>query len=104
MPTYNYFCHKCNSHFSYFQKMSDSPIKVCEECGGNIERIITGGTGIIFKGSGFYLTDYKDRKKNPDDVKKKNQNSTENSEKKINSKSTKIEKQTTPKKAEKTDE
>ena len=102
MPTYNYFCHKCNSHFSHFQKMSDSPFKVCEECGGNIERIITGGTGIIFKGSGFYLTDYKDRKKNPDDV--KNKNSTENSEKKINSKSTKIEKQTTPKKAEKTDE
>ena len=63
MPTYNYYCSKCDSHFSYFQKMSESSLATCEECGGKIERIITGGTGLIFKGSGFYLTDYKDGKK-----------------------------------------
>ena len=38
----------------------------CENCGGKVKRIITGGTGLIFKGSGFYLTDYKDGKKSPD--------------------------------------
>ena len=60
MPTYNYYCEKCDMNFSYFQQMSESSLSTCEECGGKIERIITGGTGLIFKGSGFYLTDYKD--------------------------------------------
>jgi putative FmdB family regulatory protein len=63
MPTYNYYCGDCNAHFSYFQKMSESPISNCENCKGKLKRIITGGTGLIFKGSGFYLTDYKDKKK-----------------------------------------
>ena len=39
----------------------------CENCGGEVKRLITGGTGLIFKGSGFYLTDYKDGKKTTDD-------------------------------------
>ena len=42
--------------------MSELSFSTCEECGGNIERVITGGTGLIFKGSGFYQTDYKDGK------------------------------------------
>ena len=63
MPTYNYYCSDCDTHCSYFQKMSESPITKCENCGGKVNRIITGGTGLIFKGSGFYLTDYKDEKK-----------------------------------------
>jgi len=67
MPTYNYYCSDCDTHFSYFQKMSESPISSCENCGGEVKRLITGGTGLIFKGSGFYLTDYKDRKKSIDD-------------------------------------
>ena len=65
MPTYNYYCSDCDSHFSYFQKMSESPISNCENCGGKVKRLITGGTGLIFKGSGFYLTDYKNKVKNP---------------------------------------
>ena len=59
MPTYNYYCKSCDTHFSYFQKMSESPISNCESCGDKVTRLITGGTGLIFKGSGFYLTDYK---------------------------------------------
>ena len=63
MPTYNYYCSDCDTHCSYFQKMSEAPITKCENCGGKVKRIITGGTGLIFKGSGFYLTDYKNEKK-----------------------------------------
>ena len=59
MPTYNYKCKNCNLSFSIFQKMNESPKSKCKDCGGMLERIITGGTGMIFKGSGFYLTDYK---------------------------------------------
>ena len=70
MPTYNYYCSDCDTHFSYFQKMSESPISSCENCGGKVKRLITGGTGLIFKGSGFYLTDYKNGKKDPKDKNK----------------------------------
>ena len=58
IPTYNYKCKDCGLLHSEFQKMSDSPITVCPQCGGNTQRKISGGTGLIFKGSGFYLTDY----------------------------------------------
>ncbi|MBD3295919.1 MAG: zinc ribbon domain-containing protein, partial [Candidatus Omnitrophica bacterium] len=50
---------KCGNTFEIFQKMSDSPLKECPECGGMVKRLIGGGAGIIFKGSGFYQTDYK---------------------------------------------
>ena len=63
MPTYNYYCNTCDTHFSYFQKMSELPFSKCENCGKKINRLITGGTGLIFKGSGFYLTDYKNESK-----------------------------------------
>ena len=104
MPTYNYYCKQCDSHFSYFQKMSESSFSICEGCGGKIERIISGGTGLIFKGSGFYLTDYKDKKKKTDEDLIKNKNSTDKTEKKDHSINTKEKNQTTPKKAEKKDE
>lgn len=60
MPTYDYRCKACNHHFEAFQRMSDAPLSTCPECGGEVQRLITGGTGLIFKGSGFYITDYKD--------------------------------------------
>jgi len=81
MPTYNYYCKKCDSHFSYFQKMSETSLSICDECGGKIERVITGGTGLIFKGSGFYLTDYKDEKKTDKDTSEKKEGKTEKSTK-----------------------
>ena len=79
MPTYNYYCSDCDTHFSYFQKMSESPISSCENCGGKVKRLITGGTGLIFKGSGFYLTDYKNSQKSIDDNSKSTQKKNENS-------------------------
>jgi putative FmdB family regulatory protein len=57
MPTYEYECTKCNDHFEVFQSMKDAPLTVCNKCGGKIRRVISGGEGVIFKGSGFYVTD-----------------------------------------------
>ena len=58
MPTYNYQCNDCGHQSSAFQKMSDNPVKDCSQCKGTVRRIISGGSGMIFKGTGFYLTDY----------------------------------------------
>ena len=60
MPTYEYECSKCGKEFEVFQSMKDDPLKVCT-CGkkGKVQRKIGGGAGLIFKGSGFYITDYK---------------------------------------------
>jgi len=57
MPTYEYECTKCGYNFEVFQAMSDEPIKTCTKCGKEVRRLILGGAGVIFKGSGFYVTD-----------------------------------------------
>ncbi|MCL2214906.1 MAG: FmdB family transcriptional regulator [Treponema sp.] len=57
MPTYEYECKSCGHNFEIFQSMSDQPLKECPECGREVRRLIFGGTGVIFKGSGFYVTD-----------------------------------------------
>jgi putative FmdB family regulatory protein len=57
MPTYEYECKTCSHRFDAFQAISDEPLKVCPECGKEVRRLILGGTGVIFKGSGFYVTD-----------------------------------------------
>lgn len=59
MPTYDYECLDCGEHFEAFQKMSDAPLKQCSCCGGKVRRLISAGSGLIFKGSGFYANDYK---------------------------------------------
>jgi len=60
MPTYEYECKKCGHTFEILQSIKDSPLKKCPECGkDSLKKIISGGAGLIFKGSGFYLTDYK---------------------------------------------
>lgn len=59
MPTYEYECTKCGEHFEYFQSIKDAPLTVCEKCGGELTKLLSAGTGLIFKGSGFYITDYK---------------------------------------------
>lgn len=66
MPTYDYKCKACNHQFEAFQRMSDDPLKECPQCKGEVYRLISGGTGLIFKGSGFYITDYKDNKNSSD--------------------------------------
>lgn len=58
MPTYEYECQRCGIHFDRFQRMSDAPVRVCPQCGGAVERLIGAGSGVIFKGAGFYATDY----------------------------------------------
>ncbi|HZR42567.1 MAG TPA: FmdB family zinc ribbon protein [Ktedonobacteraceae bacterium] len=57
MPTYEYLCHACSHRFETWQKMTDEPLTVCPECGGHIRRVLYPA-GIVFKGSGFYKTDY----------------------------------------------
>ncbi|MBU41960.1 MAG: FmdB family transcriptional regulator [Spirochaetaceae bacterium] len=59
MPTYSYRCTACGHEYDAFQSMKDDPHSECPECGGKVERLIGGGAGIVFKGSGFYVTDYK---------------------------------------------
>lgn len=62
MPTYDYECGKCNKRFEVFQKMTDKPVTPCPSCGSKAHRLISAGSGIIFKGTGFYETDYKKKK------------------------------------------
>ncbi|MDR2149522.1 MAG: zinc ribbon domain-containing protein [Spirochaetaceae bacterium] len=57
MPTYEYKCNVCGYSFDAFQSIHDEPLKVCPQCGKEIRRLINGGTGVIFRGSGFYVTD-----------------------------------------------
>jgi putative FmdB family regulatory protein len=59
MPTYEYQCQKCGHQFELLQKMSDKPASECPKCKGKVKKLISGGTGLIFKGTGFYSTDYK---------------------------------------------
>ena len=59
MPTYDYKCEKCGYEFERFQNIKDKALTSCPECGGSIKRLISTGAGIIFKGSGFYITDYR---------------------------------------------
>ncbi|MBU4312015.1 MAG: hypothetical protein KJ706_04795 [Candidatus Omnitrophica bacterium] len=61
MPTYEYECQKCGKNFELFQQMSEKPLSVCPDtsCKGEVRRLIGGGAGFIFKGAGFYATDYR---------------------------------------------
>ncbi|HEU4724699.1 MAG TPA: FmdB family zinc ribbon protein [Candidatus Eisenbacteria bacterium] len=59
MPTYEYECEKCGHRFELFQSMKDEPKKRCPKCRGKVRRLIGTGAGMIFKGSGFYVTDYR---------------------------------------------
>ncbi|MGH8246385.1 MAG: FmdB family zinc ribbon protein [Gammaproteobacteria bacterium] len=67
MPTYEYLCEKCGREFEKFQSMAEKPLKTCpkELCGlkswgkGRVRKLIGAGAGLLFKGSGFYITDYR---------------------------------------------
>lgn len=59
MPTYQYRCKDCGYEFEEFQSITEDPLEVCPSCGGKTHRIISGGAGLLFKGSGFYITDYR---------------------------------------------
>jgi putative FmdB family regulatory protein len=60
MPTYEYECPKCGHRFEKFQEISDPPVKTCPKCRGRkVKRLIGTGAGILFRGKGFYQTDYR---------------------------------------------
>jgi len=60
MPTYEYACQSCDHEFEQFQSMKDAPLEECPECGEKkLKRLVGGGAGLIFKGTGFYITDYR---------------------------------------------
>lgn len=59
MPTYDYKCESCQHQFEAFQAISEKPLSVCPQCGGSVNRVISGGAGVIFKGSGYYVNDSK---------------------------------------------
>lgn len=87
MPTYEYVCNECEHKFEYFQSMNDELLKSCPQCQENsLKRLIGSGSGIIFKGSGFYCTDYRSDSYNKD--KKQDKNKKTSSSEKKNSKTT----------------
>lgn len=60
MPTYDYACEACSHEFEHFQSITSSPLRKCPECGERkLKRLIGAGAGLLFKGSGFYITDYR---------------------------------------------
>ncbi len=64
MPTYDYKCLDCGHTFEEFQKITDQPLSKCPVCEGHVKRLISAGAAPIFKGSGFYQTDYKNKSSN----------------------------------------
>jgi putative FmdB family regulatory protein len=59
MPTYEYECTRCGHVFEKFQSISAPPAKRCPKCRGKVNKLLSAGAGILFKGSGFYTTDYR---------------------------------------------
>ncbi|MFU8859330.1 MAG: FmdB family zinc ribbon protein [Cyclonatronaceae bacterium] len=73
MPTYEY-SREDGTVFDYFQGINDAALEVCPTTGQKVKRIISGGTGVIYKGEGWYVTDYKNKNKNENKNKNKNRN------------------------------
>lgn len=65
MPTYSYQCKRCSHTQDIFHGMNAKPVVICSECAGPCMKLLGTGSGIIFKGSGFYETDYKKKGKAP---------------------------------------
>lgn len=82
MPTYEYECEKCRHKFEVFQSITADPLKKCPTCNGKVRRLIGVGAGLIFKGSGFYTTDYRGedyKKKEREEKGKKKEGGSKNS-------------------------
>ena len=73
MPTYEYQCEQCKRRHEIFQSITAKPLTKCPKCKGNIKRLLGIGSGFLFKGKGFYITDY--RSKNYKDAKKRDEQS-----------------------------
>lgn len=79
MPTYDYECTKCGHRFEVFHGIHSISTKRCPKCRGKAQKLISGGSGLIFRGSGFYITDYK-KKPSQDDGEKSKAQSASSSE------------------------
>jgi putative FmdB family regulatory protein len=100
MPTYEYRCRKCGHRFDRFQRITAPPVRSCPRCRSRrVERLISGGGGLIFKGSGFYETDYKRKPVPPKSEGKPDGKG----DKKVDSKSGDSSKSTEPKKPDSKD-
>lgn len=84
MPTYEYLCGDCNHQFEEFQSITAEPLDTCPKCNGSVKRLISSGNGLIFKGSGFYITDYKKSNKKSNGASDSNSKSDVKAEKKEN--------------------
>jgi putative FmdB family regulatory protein len=82
MPTYDYECQKCGHRFEQFQSITSEPLKRCPKCKGKVKRLLGTGAGILFKGSGFYLTDYRSKSYVEGSKKEKSESSSSDSAKK----------------------
>lgn len=101
MPTYDYVCGACGHELEIFQSMSEAPKRKCPECGSlKLQRQIGMGAGVLFKGSGFYETDYRSDSYAKGAKAEKEARSEKKSEKKSEAKSSKPEKGKSKKKAE----
>lgn len=91
MPTYEYRCNACSYEFEKMQMISEDRLKTCPKCNKDaLERLMGAGTGLIFKGSGFYITDYKEKSGVPKEPKKESKPKSESkSAKSTDSKSSK---------------
>lgn len=90
MPTYDYRCENCQYEFERFQSITAKPLRKCPKCGKNkLNRLIGTGAGIIFKGSGFYQTDYRSESYKSAEKKEKDSGTEKKSEKKSEAKKTK---------------
>jgi len=93
MPTYEYRCSECGHELEAFQSIKADPLKTCPQCNSDsLRRLISAGAGLIFKGSGFYITDYKNgnsngRKEKHTDSEKKETTSNKDTSKDTNTKS-----------------
>ncbi len=88
MPTYDYKCLECEEQFEIFQGITAAPLENCPECNGKVKRLIGAGAGLIFKGSGFYITDYRSEgyKESEKKDKKKSSEKSDKKEKKTETK------------------
>ncbi len=86
MPTYEYQCQKCKKRHEALQSITAKPLTKCPKCSGRLKRLISRGSGFLFKGSGFYITDY--RSKSYRDAKQKDQPSKQKDQPSVSSSST----------------
>ena len=85
MPTYEYACDDCGYHFEEFQSITAEALSKCPKCQGHIHRLISSGNGFLFKGSGFYITDYRSEKYKKEKQKAERFSSNNGNEKKTTS-------------------